>query len=195
MARTAEAERSTKETRISAKIDIDGSGKHEMDTGIAFFDHMLTLFAVHGLFDLHVRARGDIDVDFHHTVEDTGIVLGDVIGRALGDKKGIVRYGFAATPMDDALCQAVVDLSGRPYLVYDLPAGLYPDSDFSPQLAKEFFRALVNAVGMNLHIRVPYGENTHHITESVFKSVGRAMDLATGYDPRIAGVQSSKGTL
>jgi imidazoleglycerol-phosphate dehydratase len=155
---------------------------------------MLTLFAVHGLFDLHVRARGDIDVDFHHTVEDAGIVLGDVICRALGDKKGIVRYGFAATPMDDALCQAVADLSGRPYLVYDLPAGLYPDSDFPPQLAKEFFRAMVNAVGMNLHILVPYGENNHHITESVFKSVGRAMDQATSYDSRIAGVQSTKGT-
>ncbi|MBS0014573.1 MAG: imidazoleglycerol-phosphate dehydratase HisB [Desulfobacterales bacterium] len=195
MARIAEAERSTKETRISAGIDIDGIGKHDIDTGIAFFDHMLTLFAVHGLFDLRVRARGDIEVDFHHTVEDAGIVLGEAICRALGNKSGIVRYGFAATPMDDALCQAVVDLSGRPYLVYDLPAGLYPDSDFPPQLAKEFFRALVNAVGMNLHIRVPYGENNHHITESVFKSVGRALGQAAGYDPRIAGVLSTKGTL
>ncbi len=195
MARTAEVERSTRETRISAKIELDGTGEYDIDTGIAFFDHMLTLFAVHGFFDLRIQAKGDIDVDFHHTIEDVGIVLGDVIGRALEDKKGIIRYGLAETPMDEALCRATVDLSGRPFLVYDLPRGLEPETGFSPRLAKEFFRALVNAVGMNLHIRVPYGENNHHITESIFKSVGRAMDQATAFDPRISGVQSSKGTL
>jgi imidazoleglycerol-phosphate dehydratase len=195
MARTAEAERSTRETRIFAKIAIDGSGRHEIDTGIGFFDHMLTLFAVHGFFDLRIQAKGDIEVDFHHTVEDVGLVLGDVICRAIGDKKGIVRYGFAATPMDDALCQAVVDLSGRPYLVYKVPGPPQPEIGFTPHLAKEFFRALVSAVAMNLHIRVAYGENNHHVTESVFKSVARAMDQATAFDQRIAGVQSSKGAL
>jgi imidazoleglycerol-phosphate dehydratase len=195
MTRTAETQRSTKETRITVKINIDGTGDYDIDTGIAFFDHMLTLFAVHGFFDLRIQARGDIEVDFHHTVEDVGIVLGDVISRAVGDKKGIVRYGLAETPMDEALCRATVDLSGRPYLVYELPEGLLPETGFSPHLAKEFFRALANSAGMNLHIRVPYGENNHHITESIFKSVGRALDQATGFDSRIAGVQSSKGAL
>ena len=195
MARFAECERNTRETRITASLDIDGTGNSQVATEIPFFDHMLTLFAVHGLFDFHVQARGDIDVDFHHTVEDTGIVLGDLISRAAGDKKGIVRYGYAVTPMDDAIAEVALDLSGRPYLVYDLPATLQPAQGFNAHLAREFFRAAANRGGINLHIRVRYGENDHHVTEAVFKSFARALDQATSLDSRIAGVQSTKGTL
>lgn len=195
MTRSAESERSTRETKITARLDIDGSGSCETDTGIPFFDHMLTLFAVHGLFDLQIRARGDIDVDYHHTVEDSGLVLGELIRRALGEKKGIVRYGHAVIPMDDAISEAAMDLSGRPYLVYDLPATLQPASGFNAHLAREFFRAVANAAGMNLHIQVRYGENDHHATEAVFKSFAKALDQATSMDSRIPGVQSTKGTL
>lgn len=195
MTRSAEAERNTRETQIAAGLDIEGSGSCEIDTGIPFFDHMLTLFAVHGLFDFRIRARGDTDVDYHHTVEDSGLVLGDLISRAAGDKKGIVRYGHAVTPMDDAICETALDLSGRPYLVYDLPATLQPASGFNAHLAKEFFRAVANASGMNLHIQVRYGENDHHVTEAVFKSFARALDQATTIDSRISGVQSTKGAL
>lgn len=195
MTRSAEAERNTRETQIAARLDIEGSGICEIDTGIPFFDHMLTLFSVHGLFDFRIRARGDIDVDYHHTVEDSGLVLGDLISRAAGDKKGIVRYGHAVTPMDDAICETALDLSGRPYLVYDLPAALQPASGFNAHLAKEFFRAVANSAGMNLHIQVRYGENDHHATEAVFKSFARALDQATTIDSRISGVQSTKGTL
>ncbi|MCF8024611.1 MAG: imidazoleglycerol-phosphate dehydratase HisB [Desulfobacteraceae bacterium] len=195
MTRSAEAERNTRETQITARIDINGTGICEIDTGIAFFDHMLTLFAVHGFFDLQIRAKGDIDVDYHHTVEDSGLVLGDLINRAIGKKRGIVRYGHAVTPMDDAISEVAVDLSGRPYLVYDLPATLQPASGFNAQLAREFFRAVANAAGMNLHIQVRYGENDHHATEAVFKSFARALDQATSIDTRISGIQSTKGTL
>lgn len=195
MARSAEVERNTRETRITASLDIDGTGRYEVDTGIPFFDHMLTLLAVHGFFDLRVHARGDIEVDYHHTVEDTGLVIGELIGRAVGDKKGLVRYGHAVTPMDDALGEATVDLSGRPYLVYDLPATLRPAHGFDAHLAREFFRAVANAAGMNLHICVRYGQNDHHVIEAVFKSFARALDQATSIDGRITGVQSTKGAL
>lgn len=195
MARSAETERNTRETKITATLGIDGTGACETDTGIPFFDHMLTLFAVHGLFDLKIQARGDINVDYHHTVEDAGLVLGSLVARALGDKKGIVRYGYAVTPMDDAISEVAVDLSGRPYLVYDLPATLQPARDFGANLAREFFRAVANSGGMNLHINVRYGENDHHATEAVFKSFARALDQATSVDSRIAGVQSTKGAL
>ncbi len=195
MNRSAEAERNTRETQITASLDIDGKGECEVHTGIPFFDHMLNLFAVHGFFDLKIRARGDIEVDFHHTVEDAGLVIGDLISRAAGGKKGIVRYGYAVVPMDDSISEAAVDLSGRPYLVYDLPATLQPAAGFNAHLAREFFRAVSNAAGMNLHIQVRYGENDHHATEAVFKSFARALDQATSIDPRISGVQSTKGTL
>lgn len=195
MERIAELERNTRETRIALKINIDGSGQHEIETGIPFFDHMLTLFAVHGFFDLTIRASGDIDVDYHHTVEDVGIVMGQALVSAIGDKKGITRYGYAVTPMDDALGTVAVDFSGRPYLVYRVPEAIRPVGGFDVHLAKEFFRSVANTAGLNLHIDVKYGENDHHVIESVFKSFGRALDQATMFDRRITDVRSSKGKL
>ena len=195
MNRTSEVERKTKETDIKIKINIDGNGEASISTGIPFFDHMLKLFAVHGFFDLVVEATGDIEVDYHHTIEDVGIVLGTAFDKALKEKKGIVRYGFAVTPMDDALAKVAVDLSNRPYLVFKLPKITGEADGFDISLAKEFFRAFSTWCKMNLHINVEYGENEHHIIESIFKSVGRAMDLATGIDERIKGIRSSKGAL
>ncbi len=195
MQRTAHLERKTKETEIIVDLNIDGAGVHDISTGIGFFDHMLALFAVHGFFDLTVKASGDIHVDYHHTVEDVGLVLGEAIKEALGEKKGIVRYGYAATPMDDALCTVAADISGRPYLVYLLPAAVVSSSGFNAHLAKEFFRAIAMTAGMNLHIEVRYGENDHHVTEAIFKSFARALDSAVAIDPRISGVHSSKGKL
>jgi imidazoleglycerol-phosphate dehydratase len=192
MPRRSEIERKTKETQILAKLDLDGTGEKEVATGIAFFDHMLDLFSVHGFFDLTLKAVGDIEVDYHHTVEDVGIVLGDAINKALGDRKGIRRYGHAVTPMDDALVQVTIDLSNRPYLAYNLPA------DFRPQfaeLSKEFFRSIANHAGMNLHINVQYGQNDHHVTEAIFKSFARALDQAVCVDERITRVYSSKGCI
>ena len=192
MSRRAEIERKTKETQILAQLDLDGTGNREVSTGIAFFDHMLDLFSVHGFFNLTLKATGDIEVDFHHTVEDVGIVLGDAINQALGDRKGIRRYGNAVTPMDDSLAQVTIDLSNRPYLAYNLPA------DFRPEfadLAKEFFRSIANHAGMNLHINVAYGQNDHHVTEAIFKSFGRALDQAVSVDDRITRVHSSKGRI
>lgn len=195
MQRTATLERKTKETEVVIALSIDGSGKHDISTGVGFLDHMLQLFSVHGFFDLTVKAAGDIHVDYHHTVEDVGIVLGDAFKSALGEKKGIVRYGHAVTPMDEALGIVTVDLSGRSFLVFRLPETIAAGEGFDRFLAKEFFRAFSGAAGMNLHIDVPYGENWHHVIESVFKSLGRSMDLATTVDARITGVRSSKGKL
>lgn len=195
MQRTAKLDRKTKETEIRVEIAIDGSGLNDIATGIGFFDHMLESFAVHGFFDLEVKAVGDIHVDYHHTVEDVGLVLGDAMRAALGDKKGIVRYGHAVCPMDDALSSVTVDFSGRPFLVYRLPETIVAESGFNVYLAREFFRALSTAAKMNLHINVAYGENEHHVIESVFKSFARATDGATRFDPRIPDVHSSKGTL
>ena len=179
----------------SFELDIDGQGKTEIDTGIPFFDHMLTLFGAHGFFDLYVYAKGDIDVDFHHTVEDVGLVLGDAWDKALGERKGIKRYGHAVTPMDEALCTVTTDLSKRPFLVYNLPdVGMCAGDSFIP-LGKEFFRAFSTRGGMNLHINVHYGENEHHIIESIFKAAGRSLDRAAQLDPRITGVLSTKGAL
>ncbi len=192
MPRHAEVERNTRETRVRAKFDVDGTGVNDIDTGIPFFDHMLELFAVHGFFDLSLKAVGDIEVDYHHTVEDVGIVLGDAIRRALADRKGIRRYGHAITPMDDALAKVSIDLSNRPYLAYNLP------ESFTPQfagLAKEFFRSIANHAGMNLHVNVDYGQNDHHVTEGIFKSFGRALDQAVTLDTRIADVHSTKGEI
>jgi len=195
MGRVSSVNRKTNETDVRIQLNLDGNGAAEISTGIPFFDHMLTLFAHHGFFDLSVSAEGDLDVDFHHTVEDVGIVLGDAVDRALGDRKGIVRYGFAVTPMDDALSDVTIDLSNRPFLVYNVPGRAGSTGRFDPSLAGEFFRAFATRSGMNLHINVRYGENEHHIIESVFKSTGRALDQAVAYDHRIEGIRSSKGTL
>ena len=195
MERVAEVERKTKETGIRIKLNLNGGGKHEISTGIPFFDHMLTLFAVHGFFDLSIDARGDIDVDFHHTVEDVGLVLGDAFEKALGSRKGIKRFGNAITPMDDALTSVTVDLSKRPFLVFNIPSDAKTVGDTFLSLAKEFFRAFANRGGMNLHVNVFYGENEHHIIESIFKASGRALDKATSFDKRIKDIRSSKGVL
>ena len=195
MNRTGEVERKTKETDIRISLKLDGKGKAEIDSGIPFLDHMLTLFAVHGFFDLSVKAKGDLDVDLHHTVEDVGLVLGDAISQALDERKGIRRYGHVVIPMDDALAAVTVDLSNRPFLVYNTPESIVYGIALNASLAKEFFRALVNRGGMNLHINVAYGENDHHVIESVFKAFGRALDQAVTADGRTSGVPSSKGTL
>lgn len=195
MGRRAEVERNTTETKISITLDLDGSGQADIQTGIPFFDHMLTLFTAHGLFDLSIRADGDIAVDFHHTVEDVGLVLGDAFRQALGDRRGIRRYGHAVTPMDETLSAVAVDLSNRPYLVYNVLQTGKGGGGFDVYLAKEFFRAFTNRCGMNLHINVAYGENEHHILESVFKGTGRALDGASAFDARIGDVRSTKGVL
>jgi imidazoleglycerol-phosphate dehydratase len=190
--RTASESRVTKETKVEVKLDLDGVNSPAISTGIPFFDHMLTLFSVHGFFDLSISAAGDLDVDFHHTVEDVGIVLGAAFNHALGDRKHIRRYGYAVTPMDDALAAVAVDLSRRPYLVYNIAR---TGGDLWASLSKEFFRAFAVSGGMNLHINVLYGENEHHIMESVFKSTGRALDVACAVNARIKQVRSSKGVL
>ena len=195
MNRTADIERETTETQIRVSLKLDGQGKTEISSGIPFFDHMLTLFTVHGFFDLILHAKGDIEVDFHHTVEDVGLALGQAVAEAIGERKGIRRYGHAVTPMDDALAAVTVDLSNRPFLVYNTPEPAVSEIGLSPSLAKEFFRALANRAGMNLHINVSYGENEHHVIESIFKAFGRALDEASTFDERIAGVRSSKGVL
>ncbi len=195
MKRIAEIERETKETHVRVSLTVDGRGQAEISSGIPFFDHMLTLFTVHGFFDLFLHAKGDLDVDFHHTVEDVGLVLGQAVTKALGERKGIRRYGHAVTPMDDALAAVTVDLSNRPFLVYNASEPAPSDTVLSPSLSKEFFRALVNRAGMNLHINVSYGENEHHVTESIFKAFGRALDQASAFDERVTGVLSSKGVL
>jgi imidazoleglycerol-phosphate dehydratase len=195
MARTSRIERNTSETQVMVELSLDGQSLADIDTGIAFFDHMLSLFCVHGGFDLNIRAKGDLEVDFHHTVEDVGLVLGEAVSTALGDRAGIRRYGFAVTPMDDALAEVAIDLSNRPFLVYHLPPGAGSGERFDRALAKEFFRAFAVKGGMNLHINVKYGENEHHVLESIYKSVGRALNQAVFVDPHRRGVRSSKGLL
>ncbi len=195
MKRFAEVERTTKETKIKAELNIDGTGKNDISTGIPFFDHMLTLFSVHGFFDLQLKAKGDIEVDYHHTVEDVGLVLGEALATALGDRKGIKRYGYAVTPMDDAISTVAIDLSNRPYLVYLIPELFVRQTEVYSSLFKEFFRAFSNKSGMNLHINAPYGENDHHVIESIFKSLARSLDQATSIDDRVQHVHSSKGLL
>lgn len=195
MSRSASLERVTRETKIKLAIDLDGTGKGAICTSIPFLDHMLDLFARHGLFDLTIEASGDIDIDFHHTVEDIGIVLGQAIREALGDKKGIRRYGQATVPMDETLASVATDLSGRPYLVYNVRLPKVKIGDFDVELAREFFQALVNNLGANLHVNVMYGDNVHHILEACFKATARALDHATQLDPRIEGVLSTKGKL
>lgn len=193
--RFATKERITAETSVNLSLAIDGTGASSIDTSIPFLDHMLTLFARHGLFDVTVKALGDLDIDFHHTVEDIGLVLGDVVRQALGDKQGIVRYGTARIPMDEALAEVTIDLSGRPYMVYDVALPKVKIGDFDAELGKEFFQAFANTCGCNLHVRLLYGENVHHILEACFKGFARALDMATRRDTRIEGVMSTKGTL
>lgn len=195
VARTAEIERNTRETRIRVRLDLDGQGRTDITSGIPFLDHMLTLMAAHGFMDIAVAAQGDLEVDFHHTVEDIGLVLGDALDQALGDRNGIRRFGHAVTPMDDALATVTVDLSKRPYLVCRLPAGMVPAGRFAPHLVKEFCRALATRGGMNLHINVDYGDDPHHVIEAIFKSLGRALAQAFGMDARVSGVRSTKGAI
>jgi len=195
MKRSAEIERTTKETQIKAELNIDGQGACNISTGIPFFDHMLTLFAVHGFFDLQLKATGDIEVDYHHTVEDVGLVLGEALSSALADRKGIRRYGHAVTPMDDAISTVTIDLSNRPFLVYRIPELFARQTEVYSNLFKEFFRAFANKSGINLHIDAPYGENDHHLIESIFKSFARSLDQATSVDDRVKHVHSSKGLL
>jgi imidazoleglycerol-phosphate dehydratase len=193
--RTAEASRKTGETDIRVRINLDGAGKADVATGIGFYDHMLTLLARHSLVDLSIKATGDLQVDAHHTVEDTGIVLGQAVDKALGDRAGIRRYGAATVPMDEALATSVIDLGGRPYLVYDAEFPAEQVGEFDIELVREFLIALVNNVRMNLHVGVPYGANTHHIAEGVFKCLARALRQAVEPDPRAKGIPSTKGTL
>lgn len=195
MSRKASIERVTKETQIKLSLSIDGKGAARICTSVPFLDHMLNLFARHGLFDLEVEAKGDIDIDFHHTVEDIGIVLGTAFGKALGGKQGIRRYGAATVPMDEALATVAVDLSGRPYLVYNVDLPKVKIGEFDVELAREFFQALANNLAANIHINVMYGDNVHHILEACFKALARAMDQATQLDERIEGVLSTKGKL
>jgi imidazoleglycerol-phosphate dehydratase len=195
MSRKASLERITKETQIKLTLVIDGRGEAKIYTSVPFLDHMLDLFTRHGLFDLTIEAKGDIDIDFHHTVEDIGIVLGTAFREALGDKKGIRRYGQAAVPMDETLASVAIDLSGRPYMVYNVKLPKVKIGEFDVELAREFFQAFANNAGANLHINVMYGDNVHHILEACFKGMARALDQATQLDTRIEGVLSTKGKL
>jgi imidazoleglycerol-phosphate dehydratase len=194
--REAEITRDTKETKISFKLNIDGSGQADISTGIAFLDHMLQLFARHGFFDLSIEAKGDIDVDYHHLVEDMGISMGQAVKEALYDKAGIRRYGFFVLPMDETLATVALDISNRGYLVYDVDCPNPQVRDFNIHLFKEFFQAFANEVACNLHIRLEYGDEPHHVAEAIFKGFAKALDLATQAEPRLAGkVPSTKGTL
>lgn len=195
MSRSGEESRKTKETKITARIELDGGGQSRVATGLPFFDHMLTLFAAHGLFDLEIQATGDLEVDGHHTVEDVGLALGGAIGKALGDKKGITRFGQALVPMDEALAQAAVDLSGRPFLAFRVEVAQERVGSFEASLVAEFFQGLVNASQMTLHLDAWHGRSAHHIIEAVFKAFGRALDQATGLDPRRTDLPSTKGVL
>lgn len=193
--RSSKITRKTNETDITMSFGIDGNGIAQIDTGIGFFDHMLNSFARHGLFNLDLSAKGDLFVDSHHTVEDVGIVLGQAIKEALGDKRGIKRYGYFVLPMDEALVLCSLDISGRPYLVYDVNLTADKAGYMDTELVKEFFYAITYTAGMNLHIKMLEGSNNHHIIEAIFKAFGKALDEATQYDERIKGVLSTKGAL
>ena len=195
MGRTGRVERKTKETEIVASVDLEGSGKANIETGMPFFNHMLDSFSRHGLFDIELQARGDLEVDYHHTVEDVGLALGEAFKKELGDKQGIRRFGEASCPLDETLAKVVIDLSGRPYLSYNVKIRPGRVGSFDTDLPHEFYAAFTNQLGMNLHIDVIRGENPHHIIEACFKAFARAMDMATGFDERISGVLSTKGSL
>ena len=194
--RQASVERNTKETQISASVDIDGSGKYDVETGIGFLDHMLEQLSKHSLIDLNLRAKGDLHIDFHHTTEDSGYVVGEAVLQALGDRKGIERYGHAYIPMDETLTRVSLDFSGRPYLVWKVDFTRPKLGDFDTELFKEWFAAFAQSAGVTLHVENLYGENNHHIAESCYKGLARALKAATALDPRKEGqVPSTKGTL
>lgn len=195
MERISSIVRNTNETKIDLRLNLDGTGKADIHSGVGFFDHMMNGFARHGLFDVDLKVKGDLEVDCHHTVEDTGIVLGNAIREAVGDKKGIKRYGSCILPMDETLVLCAVDLSGRPYLVFDAEFTADRCGDMDTEMAREFFYAVSYAGAMNLHIKVLHGSNNHHIMEAMFKAFAKALDAATMYDPRITDVLSTKGTL
>jgi len=188
-------ERKTRETEIRLELSLDGTGEVEVSTGIGFFDHMLTLLAHHASFDLKLEARGDLEVDQHHTVEDVGLCLGKALGEALGDKRGIQRYGWAVLPMDEALCLIALDLSGRPHLSYDVELPVQLIADFDPTCVREFLQAVTNEGGITLHVRSLGGENPHHVLEAVFKGLGRALRAAVSLNPATRDIPSTKGTL
>jgi imidazoleglycerol-phosphate dehydratase len=193
--RRARVDRTTRETSVSVELDVDGQGRSEVNTGVPFLDHMLELWSKHGFFDLTVKATGDLEVDQHHTVEDVGLTLGQAFREAIGTKAGIRRFGEATVPLDEALVRTIVDLSGRPYLVYELEAGQERVGAFDTSLVHDFLLAFVNEVKMNLHVDCIRGRNPHHMIEAAFKGFGRAMDAATAMDPRLQGVLSTKGVL
>lgn len=195
MSRTAAVKRKTKETDVTLSLTLDGKGKSEVTTGIGFFDHMLEGFAKHGFFDLTASVNGDLEVDGHHTVEDTGIVLGQAIKEAVGDKAGLKRYGYFILPMDDALCLCAIDLCGRPYLRFECEFKTAQVGSLDTELVREFFYAISYSAGMNLHIKMLSGENTHHMIEAMFKAFAKALDQATSVDERIEDVLSTKGSL
>lgn len=193
--RISEVKRTTRETDISCRLNLDGSGKSSIDTGIGFFDHMLTGFSKHGYFDLDFTCKGDLEVDCHHTIEDSGIVLGQAIKQAVGDKAGIRRFGESLLPMDETLVQCAIDLSGRPYLYFDETFNVEKVGNFDTEMVREFFYAVSYSAEMNLHITLEHGENAHHIIEATFKAFARALDMAVSYDPKNTGILSTKGTL
>jgi len=193
--RSAEVQRNTLETQIRVKVDLDGSGKSKLATGVGFFDHMLDQIARHGMIDIEVEATGDLHIDAHHTVEDVGITLGQALAQAIGDKKGVRRYGHAYVPLDEALSRVVVDLSGRPGLVFEVPFVRGAIGEFDVDLIREFFQGLVNHAAMTVHIDALRGDNAHHQAETVFKAFGRALRMAVEADPRATGVPSTKGSL
>ncbi|MEE0954796.1 MAG: imidazoleglycerol-phosphate dehydratase HisB [Eubacterium sp.] len=195
MGRTAEISRKTKETDIYVKLDLDGTGKYEIDTGVGFFNHMLAGFARHGLFDLTVKVKGDLEVDDHHTIEDTGIVIGSAIRQAVGDKAGITRYGSSILPMDETLVMTAVDLCGRPYFVFKGDFTGPSMGDMNTQMVREFFYAISYAAEMNLHLNILYGENDHHKAEALFKSFAKSLRMAVSHDDRIQGILTTKGSL
>jgi imidazoleglycerol-phosphate dehydratase len=193
--RAAEVERKTRETQVKVALKVDGTGHGEIATGVPFLDHMLESFARHGFFDLKVEAHGDLHIDEHHTVEDVGIVLGRAFRQALGDRSGIRRFGEATVPLDEALCTAVVDISGRSYLSYEVPVAQERVGNFQTELVQDFMKAFSDEAGLNLHLHLHAGRNPHHVIETVFKSFARAMDQASSLEPRVSGVVSTKGTL
>ena len=195
MKRKAKISRKTKETNITVDLNIDGKGEYKIDTGIGFFDHMLEQLSKHGFFDLKITANGDTDIDFHHTVEDVGICLGEAFESALGDKKSINRYGYFSVPFDETLSSSTIDLSGRPFFIFNAEIGPGKVGEFDIELTKEFFQSFTNNIKANIHIENKYGSNNHHIIESIFKSVAKSLDIATQIDPRSDSIPSTKGNL
>jgi imidazoleglycerol-phosphate dehydratase len=195
LSRNGRCERTTKETTITADLDLDGLGRTRIDTGLPFFDHMLELMFHHALVDIELEAKGDLQVDSHHTVEDTGLAVGAALVEALGDKKGITRFGSALVPMDECLAEAALDISGRPHLTYTVEVEQEPLGNFEPALAKEFFQAVTNEADITLHVELRQGNGVHHSLEAVFKAVGRALKQAVSLDPRVKDVPSTKGSI